>query len=157
KESLKDNKVALAIEGSRHFRPPTALGTMRYEGCGIVVLESGTGVDGESFMKNGAVSAKRLDKIGAVSVAVFQEQSEGDVWTTFVAFPRRNVVTIATDFAYLRTVLGRLSGTPGPRALPDSLPEWKYVNMSAPVWGVRHYDRTQAQLDPTSPLRDRNA
>src|SRR5205807_8253309 len=112
---------ALAIEGSRHFRSP-GIEAMRYEGCGIVVFESGTQVDGDSFMKNAAASAKRLDKIGAVSVAVFQEQSESDVWTTFVAFPRKDVVTIATDLAYLRTVLARLSGTSGPRALPDSLP-----------------------------------
>jgi len=157
REDLKGKRVSVAIEGSRHFRSPDALGAMRYEGCGIVVLESGMQVDGDSFMKSAAASAKRFEKIGGLSVAVFEEQSEGDLWTTFVAFPRKDVVTVATDFAYLRTVLARLSGTPGPRALPGSLPEWEYVNTRAPVWGMRHYDRSQAPLDLTSPLRDRNA
>jgi hypothetical protein len=156
RESLKDKKVDLAIEGSRHFRPAAALGAPRFEGCGIVVLERGTQVDGGSFMKTAVPSAKALDTIAGVPVAVFQEQSEGDVWTTLVAVPRNDVVLVATDLAYLRTVLARLRGTPGPRALPDSLPEWKYSGTRAPVWGIRHYDRSQAPLDPTSPLRDRN-
>src|SRR5579864_4458956 len=47
KELLKDKRVALAIEGSRHFRPAPLGGAMRFEGCAIVVLESGAAVDGD--------------------------------------------------------------------------------------------------------------
>jgi len=127
---------------------------MRYEGCAILVMESGTQVDGDAFMRNTASSAKRFEKIAGVSVAAFEELTENGVWTTFVAFPRKDVVAIATDLAYLRTVLTRLNGTPGPRALPDSLPEWKYLNTRAPVWGIRHYDKSQVRLDPTSPFEN---
>lgn len=154
KESLKDKKVALAIEGSRHFRSTPVGGAMRYEGCAIAVVESGTPVDGDAFMKGAAFSAKRFEKIVGQSVAAFEELTENGVRTTFVVFPRKDVVAIATDLAYLRTVLTRLNGTSGPRALPDSLPEWKYVNTRTPVWGIRHYDKSQAQLDPTSPFQD---
>src|SRR5713101_241108 len=35
REDLKGKRVSVAIEGSRHFRSPDALGAMRYEGCGI--------------------------------------------------------------------------------------------------------------------------
>ena len=157
RESLKDKRVALAIEGARHFRRPPVGGAMRYEGCAIVVMESSTQVDGDVFMKSTASSAKRFEKIAGLSVAAFEELKENGVWTTFVAFPRKDVVAIATDLAYLRTVLTRLNGTPGPRALPDSLPEWKYVNTRAPVWGIRHYDKSQARLDPTSPFQDPRA
>jgi hypothetical protein len=38
------------------------------------------------------------------------------------------------------------------RALPDSLPEWKHVDTRARFWAVRHYDRGDAQNDPSSPL-----
>jgi hypothetical protein len=154
RESLKDKRVALAIEGSRHFRPPPVGGAMRYEGCAIVLMESGAQVDGDAFMKSAASSARRFEKIAGLSVAAFEELKENGVWTTFVAFPRKDVVAVASDLAYLRTVLTRLNGTPGPRALPDSLPEWKYLNTRAPVWGIRHYDKSQARLDPTSPFRD---
>ena len=43
----------------------------------------------------------------------------------------------------------------GPRALPDSLGEWKYVDTRAPVWGLRHYQKLDANLDPTSPFSER--
>ena len=154
---LKDKKVALVIEGSRHFRPSPVRGAMRYEGCAIVVMESGTQVDGDAFMKSTASSARRFEEIAGLPVATFEELTYKGVWTTFVAFPRKEVVAVATDLAYLRTVLTRLNGITGPRALPDSLPEWKYLNTRAPVWGIRHYDRSQARLDPTSPFQDPSA
>ena len=43
-------------------------------------------------------------------------------------------------------------GKKGNRALPDDLPEWKYVNTDLQFWGIRHFDRTQAKLDPSSPF-----
>jgi hypothetical protein len=39
----------------------------------------------------------------------------------------------------------------GPRALPASLPEWKYVDRSQPFWAVRHFDNSRADVDPTNP------
>jgi hypothetical protein len=39
------------------------------------------------------------------------------------------------------------------RALPEDLPEWKHVNTAAKFWAVRHYDKDDAQNDPSSPLR----
>jgi hypothetical protein len=154
---LKGKSVSLAVEGSRHFRPPTALGEMRYEGCEIVVFGPATPLDHNSFMKNAANSAIRFEKIRGVSVAVFQEQQENDVWTTFVAFPRSNIVLVATDANYLRAILARMSGASGPRALPETLPEWKYVNTQAPAWGMRHYQKLAEGLDPTSPFQGQHA
>jgi len=144
--------VALAVEGSRHFRPPAALGGMRYEGCEIVVFGSGISLDSDSFMRNAAKSATRFEDVAGVRIAVFAEPQENDVWTTFVGFPRSNIAVIATDVEYLRTVLARMKGSPGARALPDTLAEWKYVNTRAPVWGLRHYQKLEASLDPTSPF-----
>jgi hypothetical protein len=155
--TLEGNKAALAIEGSRHFRPPAVIGPMRYEGCTVVVFDAGAPIESDTFMKSAAGSAKRFDKIAGVTVAVFEEEVENDVWTTFVAFPRKNVVTVASNADYLRTVLTRMSGTPGPRALPASLPEWRHVDTSASMWGVRHYNRSEARFDPTSPFQGRHA
>jgi hypothetical protein len=35
-------------------------------------------------------------------------------------------------------VLRRVDEPPKARALPDNLPEWKYVDFDAPVWMIRH-------------------
>ncbi len=155
--SLKGKPVALAIEGSRHFRPPGVIGAIRYEGCSIVVFDGNTKLEADSFMKGSTLSARRFDKTGGRTVAVFEEQPDEDTWTTLVAFPRPNIVVVCTDTSYLRGVLARINGTPGPRALPDTLPEWKHVNKNAQVWGIRHYQRREAALDPTSPFQGRNA
>jgi len=149
-EFLKRQKIALAVEGSRHFREPSGLGEMLYEGCEIAVFLGE--VRGDSFIKTAANATVGLEKIANVTVAAFKERLEEDEWTTFVAFPTPNVVVVATNRNYLDNVLSRMHGAAATRALPDSLPEWKYVNRRALVWGLRHYDSAQAELDPSSPF-----
>jgi len=152
---LKDRSVILALEGSRRFRPPANLGEMRYEGCEVLVFGPAVILDRDSFLKNAANSAIRFEDVAGVRIAVFEERQEDDVWTTFVGFPRANMVLVATDADYLRTTLKRMKSPSGARALPDSLGEWKYVNTRAPVWGLRHYQKLGANLDPTSPFSER--
>ena len=151
-KSLKGKRVVLAVEGSRHFRPPAELGQMRYEGCEIAVFSLAVTIDPNAFMKNATGSATRFEEIAGVKIAVFEESQEDDVWATFVAFPRSNIVLVATNADYLRGVLARMGGASGARALPETLPEWKYVNTGAPAWGLRHYQRREAGLDPSSPF-----
>src|SRR6185295_10790975 len=57
---------------------------------------------------------------------------------------------------YLREVLERIRGKAGERALRGTLAEWKFVDTKAPFWGLRHYDKSQARIDPTSPFVERN-
>jgi hypothetical protein len=38
--------------------------------------------------------------------------------------------------------------------MPPDLPEWKYVDVKADVWAIRHYSKADAANDPTSPLQD---
>jgi len=149
---LRGYEVTIAIEGSRRFRPPSGLGEMPFEGCDIVVFTHDIADRAQSFMKDSKDLATRHENVEGQSVAVFQETLEEDVWTTFVAFPRANIAVVATDRDFLRDVLARIGGAGGPRALPDDLPEWKYVKTSAPCWGLRHYDKTQSQFDPSSPF-----
>jgi hypothetical protein len=156
KSFLHGYTVAIAVEGSRSFRPPADLGEMLYEGCAIVVLNNIT-LDADSFMKSAVNTAKRFEQFEGAPIAVFEEAHENDIWTTFVGFPRNNVVLVATDGAYLRTVLARMRGIGGPRALPATLPEWKYVDTRKPAWGVRHYQRREVTLDPTSPYQGKAA
>ena len=63
---------------------------------------------------------------------------------------------------HLVDLLGRMDKHGGSRALPDRLPEWKHLDATARIWGIRHYDAKDAEFDPTSPLgnwatRDRQA
>lgn len=152
---LEGEKVLFAMEAARHFRPPKGLGEMPFEGCVLAIFKGDLDERREAFMKDAASVALRIQEIEGQKVAVFEEPSEQDILTTFVTFPQPGVVLVATDGQFLRQVLSRMRDEKeqGGRALPDTLPEWKYVNKQAQFWGLRHYDRKQANEDPTSPLR----
>jgi hypothetical protein len=149
---LNGQEVEIAMEGSRHFRSPSGLGGMPYEGCDIVVFAGDVASLGDAFMKGSRNVAGKFEEVEGQRVAVFQEKLEEDVWTIFVAFPKANVLVVATNRDYLRDVLARMGGATGPRALPNELLEWKYVDTHAHCWGLRHYDKSQSNLDPSSPL-----
>ena len=46
---LSEEKVLLALEGSRNFRFPTALGEGPFQGCGIVVFAGDITASADSF------------------------------------------------------------------------------------------------------------
>src|SRR5271170_5890978 len=144
-EFIQGKTVSLAIEGSRRFRPPSGLGLMRYEGCLVIVFIPTVSLDGAAFMRAAANSAVRFEEHNGTRVAVFEEESENDTWTTFVGFPRGNVAVVATNLDYFVTLLDRMRGTTGTRALPQELSEWKYLKTNAPVWGMRHCQKQGAE------------
>jgi hypothetical protein len=152
---LQGKRVVLAIEGSRHFRAPTGLGMGPFEGCAVAVFADDLGDDTSALIRETRKAALRVEEIQGLQVSVFQEKSEENVWTTFVAFPNKHVVLVASDSDYLREVLTRLQSSKGKRALPNDLPEWNYVDTESRFWGLRHYDRNQAKTDPTSPIGGR--
>jgi len=155
---LKSRPVMLAVEGARHFRSPSGLGEMPFEGCGIAVFADALGGSGNAFVNASREVALGVEEIEGVKVAVFQEKMENDLWTTFVAFPNKNIVLVATKRDYITEVLNRIQGCRnGQRALPSNLPEWKYVDTDARFWGVRHFDKSQANYDPSSPFGGRSS
>ena len=154
---LVGKTINLALEGSRHFRPPARLGEMPFEGCAVAVFADSVRKEIDAFTKDAQSSILKVERIEGQDVQIFQEKLEQDTWTAFVALPNEHVILVATDRDYLAEVLARLRGKIGQRALPSDLPEWRYVNTSARFWGVRHYDKGQAQVDPSSPFGGRKS
>jgi hypothetical protein len=151
-KNLKDEPIVAEIEGSRSFQAPTGLGGMRYQGGVIAVFAGNVTANADAFLRDSASGILRKQQIEGHQVTVFQEKSEVDIWTTYVAFPKPNVAVVATNEDYLREVLARINGKQGARALPANLPEWKHVNIHAEFWAVRHYQKTGAEQDPSSPF-----
>jgi hypothetical protein len=151
-ELLKDETVALALEGSRHFRSPKGTGPMLYEGCAIAVFDRDVTSRQADFIKENAPA--RVEEIERTTVVEIEGGLNSDTWHFLVAFPRPRVVLVATHADYLREVLRRMRGGTGPMALPQSLPEWKYVQTASPLWGMRHFNRPSEgqEDDPSSPF-----
>jgi hypothetical protein len=150
-------KVLFALEGSRDFRVPSGLGEGQFQGCGVAVFAEDVRASAGSFLEENSAAVLRTEQIEGQQVTVFQETLENDTWTTFVAFPKPNIAIAATNEEYLQQVLARINGKRGERALPEGLPEWKYVNTHAGFWALRHYDKKGASIDPSSPFAGGNA
>lgn len=143
-KQFKDVPISAAIEGSRMFRPPNGLGMASYQGGAIAVFKDDITVPAAAFINDSAATTMKTEQIEGQSVQVFQEKSEGNIQTIYVAFRRPDVVVVATDESYLREILARMSGKQDERALPDSLPEWRHVDTSAAFWAVRHFPKAEA-------------
>jgi len=151
-KKFKGAKVLFSVEGSRNFRPPSELGEGPFQGCAVAVFQGDITERAGAFLRDSATEILRTDQIEGQKVAVFQERLEEDTWTTFVAFPKPNIAVAASSKEYLAETLARMNGKKGRRALPNSLAEWKHVNMQSEFWAVRHYDKKGATTDPTSPF-----
>jgi hypothetical protein len=149
---LQGKQVLLAIHGARHFRTPSGLGEMRYEGCAIAVFADDLTENMDSFIKKNQKSVSRVERIEDQTSAVFREELENDTWTFFLAFPNKRTIVVATNRDYLKEVLARVRGKQGNRALPKDLPEWGFVDTGVRFWGLRHFDRGQGRMDPSSPF-----
>jgi hypothetical protein len=153
-KSLKDLKIAFVMEGARGFRSPKGLGLMPYEGCHIMVFKDDLKTAQDDFVKALKAANAEEKQIVGQKTFVIKSKLENDQWTFYFTMPKPNIILAATDQAYLEDVLKRIAmkEKPADRALPDSLPEWKHVNRKAGFWGIRHYDKTNAKNDPSSPL-----
>jgi hypothetical protein len=149
---LRGSNVLYAMQGSRHFRDPLpGLEVMDFEGCSIVVFESDLS---DNLMRKLATKATRRENVVGTTVLVLHDKLEQAEWNYFVALPRPNVLLVANDLPYLQEVLERIAARKIGRALPSDLPEWRFLDPSVRFWGLRHYDRTRGEEDPTSPFSE---
>ena len=150
KNLLRGFSVEITVEGSRHFLPPSGLGEMRYEGATLFVLNKPLGPQAEALMAVLKRAADGVLSVEGVDVLQTRETFENDVWTFYTAIAGSDAVIVATDRAYLSEVLRRRAARGGLRALPANLTEWRWVDVTAPYWAVRHYRRDRPNEDPTS-------
>ena len=144
--------VDLVVEGARNFRAPKNLGGMPFDGCQIVVFGQEFGSRGDALMKALEGRAEKKLEIDGFRVLLNNEQLEEDLWEFYVVRPLPNVFIVATQEGYLKETLNRINQKALARALPEDLPEWKYIDRKARLWAVRHFDKRRAESDPSSPF-----
>jgi len=139
---LADLRVALFVEGNRHFGPWTAAGeafVQPFEGCKIVVFEDDLGETGATLAAALRQDASAVERIADHDAARFDDVAPG--LTTFVVQPRPNILLIATQREFLDEVLSRMAQPSDDLALPDDLPEWWQIDRAARSWALRRYPR----------------
>ncbi|MBI3662355.1 MAG: hypothetical protein HY234_04810 [Acidobacteria bacterium] len=149
--------VDLVVEGARNFRAPKNLGGMPFDGCQIVVFGREFGSRGDALMKSLEERAEKKLEIDGFRVLLNNEQLEDDLWEFYVVRPKPNVFIVSTQEGYLKETLNRINQKALARALPEDLPEWKYVDRKTRVWAVRHFDKRREESDPSSPFGGRKS
>jgi hypothetical protein len=145
-DQLSDREVALAVEGGRDFEVVSAFGSLRYEGCTVLVVEEELGEAGRRLAESLRKRAEKIRRVRGIDVFVFRDRTvmestyEAKAWQgTFVALPKPNVVLCARSDGYLEELLARtMNDQVHGRALPRELPEWNYVDTSSAMWAIRH-------------------
>ena len=153
---LNGTRVKATVDGARRFRPPSGLGSTIYEGAFIVRFETPLGEAGAPLIADLAERAVKVDRFDGLQIVEFREKLEKDVWTFWITLPTPDLLVIATHRGYLEELLRRRKTKVAPRAIPDHLPEWRWVDVTAPFWALRHY-RRDAPEDPTSPFARRDS
>lgn len=137
-KELFNQEIIYAVEGSRDFAPPKNFGPARYKGCHILQFDAAAANALRKAFQTCLKNAPKKIQIAEQDVAVYTQKIREDAWTCYIAQPQSGFLLLATDQEYLETTLKRMAVKNQKRALPKDLPEWKHVNVNAPVWAVLH-------------------
>lgn len=142
---LAGRQVIAAVRGSRTYDVVSSFGSLRSEGCAIVIFEKdldGAAAQWTTLLRAGA---KAVKQVSDREVFVFDSQTAMEPWVkpkpwqgTFLVLLNSSTILCATSDKYLAEVLQNIDAPPAKRALPDKLPEWQHVDFAAPGWMLRH-------------------
>jgi len=145
---LGGKKIILQVDAGRRFRTPTHLGLMPCECVLITVFRENISDD---FKLLSADSGWQNQTFMDKRILYFKKQIEDHVWEFSLSLPQPNIMVISTHRPYLEDLLKRVDKRVGGRAFPEYLPEWKYLDVTARTWGLRHFSNKNDRSDPTSP------
>lgn len=138
-KQLQGATVIAAMTAIRKAPEPTsarpALGIQPFTGCGIYVFA-------QAVPNSKLPSRPAEDSVLGLPVWTWQRKVEDRVAdSSYIALPAPDTIVACNDRSFLQDLLLRATaGTPPQRvALPDSLPQWKHVDKTAPVWGTSVY------------------
>jgi hypothetical protein len=125
---------------------------MDCQGALVLQFDPATNDQVRKFFESCRKKATKNIELVSQPVAVFSFAKGRETRTYLLTQPRPGLVILATNESYLEDTLKRTGGTSKKRALPAELPEWKFVDVNAAIWAIRHYRKDSADNDPTSPL-----
>lgn len=155
-EVVGDLAIDWAIHAGRNFRTASAFGTQVQEGVSIVRYTQPLTADLLSQIHD-ALSKdpqSKKTKIGDHDVYAFPISWNGregyakelDWEGRFVVLLDEHTIVKASSNRYLHECLSRMKEKQTTMALPNDLPEWKYIDPKADVWLLRHLPAKTGKL-----------
>lgn len=138
-ESIR-RTVTLAALGARHFanHPPDPrgflpLGLIANQGCAIYEFSEPVPDSILARPPDESVMGQR------VWTSKGTQSDTPDADTFFLSLLEPQLVAVCNNREFLQEIVSRRGMPQGTRALPASLPEWKLVDRTAPLWALSHY------------------
>jgi hypothetical protein len=127
---LAGSKVVLALRGARNLDIVSSFGSLRSEGCAVIVFENNLDDIAKGWLGTVRDGSKEVRRIGNRDVFVFPSTTVMEPWFeqkpwqgTFIVVVQPNTLLCATSDRYLKDVLGRLDAKSVGRAPTHDLPE----------------------------------
>ena len=137
--NINAHKVSFIVAAARHFGPPVIGRASTYEGSQIIVFRDAVPDVAVQGTAQERLSLVKIDHHGVVRLDTEEKWGEKDERiTVYYAKPKPSVLVAATDIGFLVTMLQRIARPLASRTQLLDFPEWKYVDVQSPVWGVRH-------------------
>lgn len=141
---LAGKKIALALGAGRSFDVVSEFGSVRYQGCHVLIFEDDLAKTGDRLTELLRKDANAIHTVEGYKTYVFKSVvvkdsvfKDKDWEGVFVVRPQPNVLLVATQEAFLKEVLERRRLKPADRAFPKQLSVWKHVDRSASAWIIR--------------------
>jgi hypothetical protein len=135
-ENIAKQKVRLILDAGRKFHVASIIPcVMACEFCRVIWFENAVP---DVPIHPSAPAKLSVTQFGDNRITRLDGDGKPGEDSIYIAKPRPNFLVLATDFGFLKTMLLRMAQPPVSRTLLLDLPEWKYVDTQAPVWGVRH-------------------
>lgn len=139
-KDLTGQTVRLAALAARKFadhqpdaRGALPLGLVAYQGCAVYVLAQAFPESIFGREPDDSIMGRRI----WVSKGTQSDAPESETYVLTLLAPE--TLLACNDREFFTEVVSRMSAPQNSRALPATLPEWKLVDRSAPVWGIRHF------------------
>ena len=149
---LAGRKVLAAVRGARNAEVVSNFGSLRAEGCSIILFKDDLGTAAKEWTDLVRQGAHRTRKYNGYEVFVLGSTivMEGRVklkpWQgTFMVLLTTKCLLCASSDKYLEYVLDHVESPPAVRAFPESLPEWQHLDTAAAGWMLRHVHASSKQ------------
>jgi hypothetical protein len=153
KKLLAPVRARLVVYGGRGYEPVSVFGGMRFHGASVIEFAEPDVAAVDAWLATLEKDARNVRTMNGRKTLVFpydkdlmEPSYQVLPWQgTYVTRIAENVIVCASSDVYLMEVFERIESPPADRALPATLPEWKYVDMTAGVWGLRHIPAVEGQ------------
>lgn len=143
-KKLAGRTLRLAALGARRFNEhpsgkqpesgkPLPLGMIPFQGCGVYAFAEPVPETILSRPPDESIMGHRVwTSQGSLN-------DEPDTYTFYISLPKPDLMLACNHRGFFEQVVSRMGLPARSRALPDNLPEWKYLDRSAPLWAITHY------------------